>query len=322
MFLFASLLLTSSLAFAPLTESAALDSPYRHVRTQDRLVRHLLKRGFRDSPTFAALMARLEHSDVLVYIEEVPRLPGALEGRMMMLPTAHGQRYVRIQITLRGAPDEAVALLKQITFAGFDESIEVHANLGIDPRQADQAVRSTVVLPHGTGKIVRVLVFAQGEAEKFATDAGADHVGSDDIVAKIQSGWLEFDAAVAMADMMGKVGGLGRILGRKGLMPNPRSGTVVRNPEDLAGVLRELKGGRVEFRNDRNGNIHSVIGRKSFTDDQVRENLYSFVDALNRAKPSGAKGVYIKSLSITTTMAPGISLNVSIATQNAAALSA
>jgi len=238
----------------------------------------------------------------------------------------HGKKFLeaakKVDRTREYTPDEAVTLLKQIAFAGFDESIEVHANLGIDPRQADQAVRSTVVLPHGTGKIVRVLVFAQGEAERFATEAGADHVGSDDMVAKINSGWLEFDAAIAMADMMGKVGGLGRILGRKGLMPNPRSGTVVRNPEDLTGVIRELKGGRVEFRNDRNGNIHTVIGRKSFSEDQVRENLYSFVDALNRAKPSGAKGVYMKSLTVTTTMAPGIPLNISITTQNAAALSA
>jgi large subunit ribosomal protein L1 len=238
----------------------------------------------------------------------------------------HGKKFLeaakKVDRTREYTPDEAVVLLKQIAFAGFDESIEVHANLGIDPRQADQAVRSTVVLPHGTGKVVRVLVFAQGEAERFATEAGADHVGSDDIVAKINSGWLEFDAAIAMADMMGKVGGLGRILGRKGLMPNPRSGTVVRNPEDLTGVIRELKGGRVEFRNDRNGNIHSVIGRKSFSEDQVRENLYSFVDALNRAKPTGAKGVYIKSLALTSTMAPGIPLSVSITVQNAAALSA
>jgi len=235
----------------------------------------------------------------------------------------HGKKYLdaakKVDPARLYTPDDAVALLKEISFAKFDETVEIHANLGIDPRQADQTVRSTVVLPHGTGKIVRVLVFAQGEAERFATEAGADYVGSDDLVAQIQSGWLEFDAAIAMADMMGKVGGLGRILGRRGLMPNPRSGTVVRNPEDLPGVLRELKGGRVEFRNDRNGNIHTVIGRKSFSPDQIRDNLYAFVEALNRAKPTGAKGVYIKSLAVTTTMAPGIALNVSTAVQNAVA---
>jgi len=235
----------------------------------------------------------------------------------------HGKKYLeaakKVDPDKLYTPDDAISLLQQITFAKFDETLEVHANLGIDPRQADQTVRSNVVLPHGTGKVVRVLVFAQGEAERFASEAGADYVGADDLVAQIQSGWLEFDAAVAMADMMGKVGGLGRILGRRGLMPNPRSGTVVRNPEDLPGVLRELKGGRVEFRNDRNGNVHTVIGRKSFTPEQIRDNLYSFIEALNRVKPSGAKGVYIKSLALTSTMAPGIPLNVSLAVQNAVA---
>jgi large subunit ribosomal protein L1 len=235
----------------------------------------------------------------------------------------HGKKYLeaakKVDPDKFYTPDDAISLLQQVTFAKFDETVEVHANLGIDPRQADQTVRSNVVLPHGTGKVVRVLVFAQGEAERFASEAGADYVGADDLVAQIQSGWLEFDAAVAMADMMGKVGGLGRILGRRGLMPNPRSGTVVRNPEDLPGVLRELKGGRVEFRNDRNGNVHTVVGRKSFTPEQIRDNLYSFIEALNRVKPSGAKGVYIKSLALTSTMAPGIPLNVPLAVQNAVA---
>lgn len=238
----------------------------------------------------------------------------------------HGKKYLeaakKVDLTREYTPDDAIALLKQIAFAGFDESIEVHANLGIDPRQADQTVRSNVILPHGTGKVVRVLVFAQGDAERIASEAGADFVGNDDLVQQIQGGWLEFDAAIAMADMMGKVGGLGRILGRKGLMPNPRSGTVVRNPEDLPGVVRELKGGRVEFRNDRNGNTHSVIGRKSFSEEQVRDNLYAFVDALNRAKPSGVKGTFVRSLTITATMAPGIALNVPTTMANASAASA
>src|SRR5215204_265262 len=235
----------------------------------------------------------------------------------------HGKKYLeagkKIESDKLYAPDEAVSLLKEIAFANFDETIEIHARLGIDPRQADQAVRSSVVLPHGTGKIVRVLVFAAGEADRIARDAGADYVGTDEYVQQIQDGWLEFDAAIAMADQMGKVGGLGRILGRRGLMPNPRSGTVVRNPEDLPGVLRELKGGRVEFRNDRHGNIHTVIGRKSFDEGQIRDNLYAFVDALSRVKPSGVKCVYVKSLAITTTMAPGVPLDVSLTAQNASA---
>lgn len=206
--------------------------------------------------------------------------------------------------------DEAVALMKEIAFANFDETVEVHARLGIDPRQADQTVRSTVVLPHGTGKQVRVLVFAAGDAERIAREAGADYAGTDEYVQQIQNGWLEFDAAVAMADQMGKVGGLGRILGRRGLMPNPRSGTVIRDAADLPNVLRELKGGRVEFRNDRTGIVHLGIGRKGFTDEQLRENLLAFVDALQRAKPSGAKGVYLRTLTIASTMAPGIHLDV------------
>jgi large subunit ribosomal protein L1 len=212
--------------------------------------------------------------------------------------------------------------LKEIATANFDETVEIHARLGIDPRQADQTVRSTVVLPGGTGKTVRVLVFAQGEAERVARDAGADYVGSDDLVQQINGGWLEFDAAIAMADQMGKVGGLGKILGRRGLMPNPKSGTVVRTAEDLPGVIRELKGGRVEFRNDRTANVHSVIGKKSFTDEQLRENLLAFVDALMRAKPSAVKGVYCKSLSISTAMSPGVALNVNEAAQAASSATA
>jgi large subunit ribosomal protein L1 len=226
----------------------------------------------------------------------------------------HGKKFTealkKVEPDKEYEAEEAITLLKEIAFANFDESVEVHARLGIDPRQADQTVRTTVNLPHGTGKQTRVLVFAAGEAERIALESGADYAGSDDLVAQINGGWLEFDAAVAMADQMGKVGGLGRVLGRRGLMPNPRSGTVVRNPEDLPGVLRELKGGRVEFRNDRTGIVHSVIGRKSFAPDQLKDNLYAFVDALIRAKPTGVKGIYCRTLAITSTMAPGIVLNV------------
>jgi large subunit ribosomal protein L1 len=226
----------------------------------------------------------------------------------------HGKKYeaaaAKVEADKLYGADEAIAMLKEISTANFDETVEVHARLGIDPRQADQTVRSTVVLPGGTGKTVRVLVFAQGEAERVARDAGADYVGSDDLVQQITGGWLEFDAAVAMADQMGKVGGLGRILGRRGLMPNPRSGTVVREAADLPNVLAELKGGRVEFRNDRTGIVHVAIGKKSFSEDQIRGNLYAFVDALQRARPSGVKGVYLRTLAIASSMSPGIALDV------------
>ncbi len=226
----------------------------------------------------------------------------------------HGKKYQEalklVDVERKYTVEEASELIKRIAFANFDESIEIHARLGIDPRQADQSVRSSVVLPFGTGRQVRVLVFAAGEAERVALDAGADYAGTDEYVQQIQGGWLEFDATVAMADQMGKVGGLGRILGRRGLMPNPRSGTVVRDIADLPNVIRELKGGRVEFRNDRTGIIHLGIGRKSFSDDQLRGNLFAFVDALQRAKPTGAKGVYLRTLTINSTMSPGIHLDV------------
>ena len=238
----------------------------------------------------------------------------------------HGKKYnaASQQVDSERAylPDEAIDLLKQVSYAKFDETVEVHARLGIDPRQAEQTVRSTVILPHGTGKQVRVLVFAAGEAERIALDNGADYAGTDELVQRIQDGWLEFDAAVAMADQMGKVGGLGRILGRRGLMPNPRSGTVVRVAEDLPNVLRDLKGGRVEFRNDRTGIVHSTIGRKGFTNEQLRDNLYAFADALQRVKPTSIKGIYCRTLSLTSTMSPGISLDVAATLANAASSTA
>ncbi len=217
--------------------------------------------------------------------------------------------------------EEAIELLGKMPTRNFDETLEMHARLGIDPRQADQTVRTSVTLPHGSGRQVRVLVFAAGEAERAALDAGADYAGTDEYVQQINNGWLEFDAAVAMADQMSKVGGLGRILGRRGLMPNPRSGTVVREIDDLAGVIRDLKGGRVEFRNDRSGNVHTVLGKRSFTPEQTRENALAFVDALNRAKPSGVKGVYCRTLTLTTTMGPGIELDVNDTINQASQLS-
>ncbi len=226
----------------------------------------------------------------------------------------HGKKYLEprkelVDRTKLYEPTGAIELVKQASYVKFDESLETHIRLGIDPRQADQIVRSTVVLPNGTGKEPRVLVFAAGEAVRTAEDAGADYVGSDDLVQQIQAGWLEFDAAIAMADQMGRVGGLGRILGRRGLMPNPRSGTVVRAVEDLPGVIQELKRGRVEFRNDRTGLIHVLIGKSSFDSGSAGESLRA-VDAVIRAKPSGAKGVYCRSITLTSTMGPGVPLDV------------
>ncbi len=217
--------------------------------------------------------------------------------------------------------EEASSLLKDVAFANFDESVELHARLGIDARHADQTVRSNVILPYGSGRQVRVLVFAAGEAERAALEAGADYAGVDEYVQQINNGWLEFDATVAMADQMGKVGGLGRILGRRGLMPNPRSGTVVREVADLPDVIRELKGGRVEFRNDRFGNVHVTLGKKSFEPEQITGNLLAAVDAINRAKPTGSKGVYCRTLTVATTMGPGIALDVSDALAKAAQVS-
>lgn len=226
----------------------------------------------------------------------------------------HGKKYNQALELLEPdtfySPEDAVALLGKMPAANFDETVEVHYRLGIDPRQADQTIRSTVSLPHGTGNIVRVLVFAVGDGARIAEEAGADYVGSDDLVAQINGGWLEFDATIAMADQMSKVGGLGRILGRRGLMPNPRTGTVVRSPEDLPDVINDLKGGRVEFRNDRTGVVHSIIGKRSFDEKQLLENLYALTDAIQRNKPSGAKGVYCRSITLTSTMSPGIPLEV------------
>lgn len=228
----------------------------------------------------------------------------------------HGKRYreavKQVETGRAYEPAEAVELLKRVAYANFDETVEVHFKLGIDPRHADQQVRSTAMLPHGTGKNVRVVVFAEGEATRVAREAGVpeENIGSDELIARIENGFLDFDMSVAMADQMGKVGKLGRILGRRGLMPNPRSGTVVRGIEDLPGVLAEVRGGRIEFRNDRTGLVHVPVGKKSFTERQIGENALALVDAVNRAKPTGAKGIYVQSITLSTTMSPGIPLDV------------
>ncbi|GAB4272241.1 50S ribosomal protein L1 [Deferrisoma sp.] len=202
--------------------------------------------------------------------------------------------------------DEALALLPQISYASFDESVDLAVRLGVNPAHADQMVRGTVVLPHGTGKGVRVLVFAKGDKAKEAEEAGADFVGAEDLAEKIQEGWLEFDKAVATPDMMGVVGRLGRILGPRGLMPNPKSGTVT---FDVAQAVKELKAGRVEYRVDKYGNVHVPVGRKSFSPEQLKENVAAVIESLVRAKPASAKGAYIRGVAIATTMSPGIKLD-------------
>ncbi len=208
------------------------------------------------------------------------------------------------------SPEEAIRLVKEVAYTNFDATVEAHFRLGVDPRHADQQVRGVVSLPHGTGKQVRVLVFAQGEAAQKAREAGADYVAdSDEWIKKIQNGWLDFDIAIATPDMMPKVGRLGRILGPRGLMPSPKSGTVVK-PEDLPRVIKEVKAGRVEYRVDRTGNLHVPIGKVSFSEQQLYENLAALVDAVKKARPASLKGTYIKRLTLAPTMGPGIKVDV------------
>jgi len=207
-------------------------------------------------------------------------------------------------------PQEAVDLVKKTARAKFDETVELHLRMGLDPKNAQQQVRGVALLPHGLGKKVRVLVFAQGEAERIAAGAGADVVGGDDLVKKIEEGFLDFDTAIAVPDMMGKVGKLGKILGRKGLMPNPKSGTVVAM-NDLPRVIQDARKGRVEYKLDRTAIIHVPLGKASFEARMLMDNLTALMEAVVKAKPSGAKGQYIKSAYITTTMGPGIKLDVS-----------
>ncbi len=224
----------------------------------------------------------------------------------------HGKRYIgalkQIDRSKLYSPEEAVRLVKELATAKFDETIEMHFRLGIDPRHADQQLRSTVVLPHGLGKEVRILVFAEGEAARIAQEAGADIIADDEIINKINDGWVEFDVALAVPDMMRKIGKLGRVLGRRGLMPSPKSGTLVQ-PEDLPQAIREARAGRVEFRNDRTANVHVPIGKASFEYQKLYENMVTMLDAIRRNKPSGVKGTYIKRIVITSTMGPGIRID-------------
>ncbi|MBI4266890.1 MAG: 50S ribosomal protein L1 [Chloroflexi bacterium] len=206
-------------------------------------------------------------------------------------------------------PREAVELTKKTARAKFDETVELHLRMGLDSRNATQQVRGVATLPHGLGKKVRVLVFAQGEAERIAKNAGADAVGGDELIKKIEEGWLEFDTAIATPDMMGKVGKLGKILGRKGLMPNPKAGTVVA-ADNLPKVIEDSRKGRVEFKLDRTAIIHVPVGKASFEADKLLDNLTAIVEAVMKARPSGAKGQYVKSAFLTTTMGPGIRLDL------------
>jgi large subunit ribosomal protein L1 len=223
----------------------------------------------------------------------------------------HGKKYVEAaKLVDRAsvyAPDEAAKLAKDTTTVKFDATIEAHIRLGVDPRHADQMVRGTVVLPNGTGKVTRVAVFAQGEKAQEALRAGADEVGAEDLVKKIEAGWLDFDVALATPDLMGQVGRLGKILGRRGLMPNPKAGTIT---FDLDRAIREVKGGRVEFKVDKTAIIHVPVGKASFEADALVANLAALVDAVNRAKPSGAKGTYLRTLTIASTMGPGIRVDI------------
>jgi large subunit ribosomal protein L1 len=228
----------------------------------------------------------------------------------------HGKKYeeaaAQVDRNTAYQPQEAIELIKKSAHTKFDETVELHLRMGLDPRNAQQQVRGIAILPHGLGKKVRVLVFAEGEAEKIAEGAGADYIGSDDLIKKIEGGWVDFDTAIAIPEIMGKVGKLGKILGRKGLMPNPKSGTVA-PMNDLPRVIEDARKGRVEYKLDRTAIIHVPLGKVSFDDKMLMDNLTAVMEAVVKAKPSGAKGQYVKSAYITTTMGPGIKLDLSTA---------
>lgn len=225
----------------------------------------------------------------------------------------HGKRYQEaVKLVDRDAsyePAKAIELVKQMAKAKFDETVEVAVRLGVDPKKQDQNVRGVVVLPHGTGKTKRVLVFAKGDKAKEAEAAGADFVGDQDLINKIQQGWFDFDVCVATPDMMAEVGKLGRLLGGKGLMPNPKAGTVT---FDVTKAVQEIKAGKIEYRLDKAGQVHAPIGKVSFDADKLAENFRTLIDALNRAKPAAAKGVYLRNVSVSSTMGPSVRINLQV----------
>jgi large subunit ribosomal protein L1 len=229
----------------------------------------------------------------------------------------HGKKYnaalEKIDRDTLYSPEEAIKIAKEVAPAKFNETVELHLRLGVDPRHSDQQVRSTVLLPNGLGKTVRVLVFAEGEGARIAQDAGADFVADDELINKIANeGWVEFDVALAVPDMMRKIGRLGKVLGRKGLMPNPKAGTLVQ-PDDIPRAIEEARAGRVEFRNDKTANIHLPIGKTSFTEQQLVENMAAVMDAIRRNRPAAAKGTYLRRVVVTTTMGPGIRVDPNVA---------
>ena len=225
---------------------------------------------------------------------------------------ARGKKYQealsKIDRTHQYDPTEALNLLKETVYTKFDPTVELHFRLGVDPRQADQQVRDVVVLPHGLGKTVRVLVFAEGEAADAAEEAGADYIADDELIGKIQDGWVDFDVAIATTNMMGQVGRLGRVLGPRGLMPNPKAGTVVA-PEDLAEAVNASKAGRVEFRIDKTANLHVPIGKASFGVEQLYDNMAALMDALKKNRPASSKGQFIRKITLCATMGPGIKVD-------------
>jgi large subunit ribosomal protein L1 len=235
-------------------------------------------------------------------------IPTRLRGYM----PRHGKRFreasSRVPEGANYQPSEAVELVKGLSFAKFDETVDVAVRLGVDPRHADQIVRGTVVLPHGTGRTARVLVIAQGEKAREAEEAGADFVGVE-YVQKIKDGWLDFDVAVATPDLMGQVGQLGRVLGPRGLMPTPKAGTVT---FDVARAVREIKAGKIEYRVDKTGNVHAPIGKVSFSSDQLSENLGAVMESILRAKPSAAKGKYVRGVTVSSTMGPGVPVDANL----------
>ncbi len=228
----------------------------------------------------------------------------------------HGKKYnavaPKVDRLKNYEPAEAVALVKECAFAQFNESIDVHMNTNIDPRQADQLIRGTVSLPAGTGKVVRILAFCEGDAARIAEEAGADYVGIDEYLQKIQDGWFEFDVVIAVPQAMGKIGRLGRVLGPRGLMPTPKAGTVVQE-DNIADTIQQLRQGRVEYRVDRTGNLHIPVGRSAFTEEQLMDNLTAVMRAVVAARPASVKGNYIKRLTITSTMGPGIRIDIAAA---------